>query len=85
MFSIWGHTELRETLKRGGWRESNFVPKNLAQRNSLSPTGANNTLSRPVSTTGGTKYEDRTLPHGTELNSTAASIPYSRVSKCIIV
>ncbi|KAG8184424.1 hypothetical protein JTE90_004592 [Oedothorax gibbosus] len=80
LFSIWQHTELRETLKRGGWKESHFVSKSLAIRNSLSPTGANSTLNRPVSTTGGTKYEDRTLPlnHGTDHNSTAASVPYSR-------
>lgn len=79
LFNMWQHQELREAYKKAGWKESHFIPKSMAVRNSLSsPTGANSTLNRPVSTQGGTKYEDRTLPHGTELNSNAASIPYSR-------
>ncbi|XP_035227216.1 catenin delta-2-like, partial [Stegodyphus dumicola] len=79
LFNMWQHQELREAYKKAGWKESHFIPKSMAVRNSLSsPTGANSTLNRPVSTQGGTKYEDRTLPHGTELNSTAASLPYSR-------
>lgn len=69
---MWQHQELREAYKKAGWKESHFIPKSMAVRNSLSsPTGANSTLNRPVSTQGGTKYEDRTLPHGTELNSNA--------------
>ncbi|XP_042905442.1 catenin delta-2 isoform X2 [Parasteatoda tepidariorum] len=79
LYNMWQNTELRDAYLKAGFKESHFVPKSIAVRNSLSsPTGANSTLNRPVSTQGGTKYEDRTLPHGTELNSTAASIPYSR-------
>lgn len=79
LFNMWQHQELREAYKKAGWKETHFIPKSMAVRNSLSsPTGANSTLNRPVSTQGGTKYEDRTLPHGTDLNSTSGSIPYSR-------
>ncbi|KAF8785904.1 splicing regulator ARVCF-like isoform X1 [Argiope bruennichi] len=79
LYNMWQHQELREAYRKAGWKESHFVPKSSAVRNSLSsPTSANSTLNRPVSTQGGTKYEDRTLPHGTELNSSSAAIPYSR-------
>ncbi|GFS82697.1 catenin delta-2 [Nephila pilipes] len=79
LYNMWQHQELREAYRKAGWKESHFVPKSSAVRNSLSsPTGANSTLNRPMSSQGGTKYEDRTLPHGTELNSTSAAIPYSR-------
>lgn len=52
---------------------------------SLSPNNANNTLNRPISTQGGTKYEDKTLQRTRELNSASAgtrtpeNIGYNRV------
>ncbi|XP_054161601.1 catenin delta-2-like isoform X2 [Oppia nitens] len=66
LFNMWQHIELREVYKKAGWKESHFIinPRTLLSRtNSTStPNSANNTLTRPMSTVGGTRYEDRTLP-----------------------
>ncbi|KAF2365694.1 Armadillo [Trinorchestia longiramus] len=76
LFSMWAHQELREVYKRAGWKEQDFVSKSVSARatgnggvsggsGSLSGGGhsptANNTLSRPMASQGGTRYEDRTL------------------------
>lgn len=81
LFNMWQHQELREAYRKAGWKESNFITRTLVARNSTSPpSSANNTLSRPISTQGGTNYEDRTLMRGRDLNSTGTpgSVPYSR-------
>lgn len=62
---MWQHVELREVYRKAGWKESHFLlSRTLLSRNSSSSNSpsANNTLTRPMSTVGGTKYEDRTLP-----------------------
>ncbi|RWS29674.1 armadillo repeat protein deleted in velo-cardio-facial syndrome-like protein [Leptotrombidium deliense] len=70
LFNMWQHVELREVYRKAGYKESHFLVRPMITRNSSggnilqSPTSANNTLSRPMSTQGGTKYEDRTLPRG---------------------
>ncbi|KAJ6225779.1 hypothetical protein RDWZM_004324, partial [Blomia tropicalis] len=100
LYNMWQHAELRETYRKAGFKESNFIVTNVSTRSSSAsggtlrngPTGmmtpsasgmlmtpsspnngngtlsggvglyhsisANNTLSRPMSTVGGTKYED---------------------------
>jgi hypothetical protein len=67
LYNLWQHIELRDVYKKAGYKESNFIirPSTLS-RNSSSAAGAghNNTLSRPMSTQSGTRYEDRTLPRG---------------------
>ncbi|XP_054709799.1 catenin delta-2-like isoform X2 [Uloborus diversus] len=80
LYNMWQHLELREAFRKAGWKESHFITHHKGTRNSLSsPTGASSTLNRTVSSKGGTKYEDhRTLPQGTDLNSSAGPIPYSR-------
>ena len=65
---MWQHVELREVYRKAGWKESHFIvnPRTLISRttSSSTPNSANNTLTRPMSTVGGTRYEDRTLPRG---------------------
>ena len=67
---MWQHVDLRELYRKAGYKESHFIIRPMLSRNSSgsilqSPTSsANNTLSRPMSTQSGTKYEDRTLPRG---------------------
>lgn len=65
LHNMWQHIELRDVYKKAGYKESHFIirPSTLS-RNSSSATGHNNTLSRPMSTQSGTRYEDRTLPRG---------------------
>ncbi|KAI1280908.1 Catenin delta-2 [Halotydeus destructor] len=73
LFNMWQHIELREVYRKAGYKESHFIVRPLARNTSTisnsSPSqsfvaNGNNTLSRPMSTQGGTKYEDRTLPRG---------------------
>lgn len=77
LYNMWQHIELRDVYKKAGYKESHFVirPSTLS-RNSSSVGGGgghhNNTLSRPMSTQSGTRYEDRTLPRGRQ---------YQRVSQ----
>ncbi|XP_077549850.1 adherens junction protein p120 isoform X7 [Haemaphysalis longicornis] len=83
LYNLWQHVELREVYKNAGWREYHFLTRTLVARNSSSspPSSANNTLSRPISSQGGTRYEDRTLPRvARELNSgqPPVNMPYSR-------
>jgi hypothetical protein len=65
---MWQHIELREVYRKAGWKESHFLisSRTLLSRTSSSSNSqsANNTLTRPMSTVGGTRYEDRTLPRG---------------------
>ncbi|XP_028966332.1 catenin delta-2 [Galendromus occidentalis] len=75
LFNMWQHVELREAYKGAGWRESHFLTRNIGGNGAAGPStglgGANySTLSRPISSQGGTRYEDRTLPRGAgrELN-----------------
>ncbi|KAG0431596.1 hypothetical protein HPB47_021650 [Ixodes persulcatus] len=78
---MWQHVELREVYKNAGWREYHFLTRTLVARNSSPTSSANNTLSRPISSQGGTRYEDRTLPRvARELNSgqPPVNMPYSR-------
>ncbi|GAB6022125.1 Catenin delta-2 [Chamberlinius hualienensis] len=60
LYNLWQHQELNEAYKKRGWKEAHFVSRTMAAR-SLSPSNANSTLNRPISTQGGTKYEDKTL------------------------
>lgn len=68
LFNMWQHLELRDTYKKAGYKESHFIirPATLSRNTSSAGTSANhnNTLSRPMSTQSGTRYEDRTLPRG---------------------
>ncbi|CAG0883339.1 unnamed protein product [Cyprideis torosa] len=71
LFTMWQHHELRDMYKRGGWKEADFVSRTIAAASSSSqyqrqhsPSQANNTLSRPMASQGGTRYEDRTLQRG---------------------
>merc|ERR1719346_199986 len=66
LFSMWQHQELRETYRKAGWKEADFVTKTVAARNARphSPTHLNSTLNRPMASQGGTRYEDRTLARG---------------------
>ncbi|XP_063630202.1 catenin delta-2 [Cydia splendana] len=75
--TMWSHAELREVYRKHGWREADFLtPARAAQPRSNtstsgggtpvggaphSPSNANSTLSRPMASTGGTRYEDRTI------------------------
>ncbi|XP_067122385.1 catenin delta-2-like isoform X2 [Centruroides vittatus] len=80
LFNMWQHQELREVYKKAGWKEGHFITRTMIARITASPpASANNTLSRPISTQGGTNYEDRTLSRGRELNTVApGQVPYSR-------
>ncbi|XP_015784348.1 catenin delta-2 isoform X2 [Tetranychus urticae] len=80
--NMWQHSDLREVYRKAGYKESHFLVRHVMSRNSSggvlqSPTSsANNTLSRPMSTQGGTRYEDRTLSRGggREMNMTQMSL-----------
>ncbi|XP_028025743.1 catenin delta-2 isoform X2 [Bombyx mandarina] len=77
LMTMWSHAELREVYRKHGWREADFLtPARAAQQRSSSgssagpgaasgaphsPGHANSTLSRPMASTGGTRYEDRTI------------------------
>lgn len=65
LFAMWQHQELRDSYKKHGWREQDFVTKTIAARNAAggvnSPNNANSTLNRPMASQGGTRYEDRTI------------------------
>ncbi|KAG1655826.1 Catenin delta-2 [Nymphon striatum] len=65
--NLWQHQDLHEAYRKNGWKEQNFMTRRPVVVRSQSPH--NNTLSRPMSTQGGTKYEDRTLPRGRDLNT----------------
>lgn len=71
--NMWAHVDLRDTYRKAGYKEAHFVlrvPSNgttsvgLPSKNSSGSVStncsANNTLSRPMCTQGGTKYEDQT-------------------------
>ncbi|VVC89264.1 unnamed protein product [Leptidea sinapis] len=72
---MWSHAELREVYRKHGWREADFLtPARAAPAPSVcgcgvgagqgvphSPGNTNSTLSRPMASTGGTRYEDRTI------------------------
>uniref|UniRef100_T1IHH0 Catenin delta-2 n=1 Tax=Strigamia maritima TaxID=126957 RepID=T1IHH0_STRMM len=78
LYNLWQHQELREAYKKQGWRETNFITRTMAAR-STSPSNINSTLNRPISTQGGTKYEDRTLQRSKELNAGPNRSPETRV------
>lgn len=88
LFNMWQHLDLREVYRKAGYKESHFLVRNVMNsRNSsggnvpLSPnSSANNTLSRPMSTQSGTRYEDRTLPRGGGRDMIATQLAYNRVS-----
>ncbi|XP_061380349.1 catenin delta-2 isoform X1 [Danaus plexippus] len=74
LMTMWSHVELREVYRKHGWREADFLtPARAAQPRAASntsggtpgaphsPSAANSTLSRPMASTGGTRYEDRTI------------------------
>ncbi|XP_018021513.1 catenin delta-2 [Hyalella azteca] len=61
LFSMWAHQELREVYKRAGWKEQDFVSRSVGTRGGGGGSPTNNTLSRPMASQGGTRYEDRTL------------------------
>ncbi|XP_026317090.1 catenin delta-2 isoform X2 [Hyposmocoma kahamanoa] len=77
LMTMWGHAELREVYRKHGWREADFLTpaRNAHSRGNSnssggntggggtphSPSNANSTLSRPMASTGGTRYEDRTI------------------------
>lgn len=85
---MWQHLDLREVYRKAGFKESHFLVRQTLNRNSSSggsnmqlPTSsANNTLSRPMSTQSGTKYEDRTLPKGGNRDINVAQLSMNRVS-----
>lgn len=66
LFSMWQHQDLRDTYRKAGWKEADFVTKTVAARNARphSPTHLNSTLNRPMASQGGTRYEDRTMSRG---------------------
>jgi len=69
LFNMWQHMELRDVYKKAGYKESHFIIRPTTLSRNASSTGGvaghhNNTLSRPMSTQSGTRYEDRTLPRG---------------------
>ncbi|XP_022244608.1 catenin delta-2-like isoform X2 [Limulus polyphemus] len=81
LHNMWQHQDLRELCKKAGWKESHFITRTMVARSTAStPTSANSTLHRPISTQGATKYEDRTLPHrGPDPNSSIGDgVPRSR-------
>ncbi|XP_050671727.1 catenin delta-2 isoform X20 [Leptidea sinapis] len=67
LLSMWSHAELREVYRKHGWREADFLtparaaPAPSGQGVPHSPGNTNSTLSRPMASTGGTRYEDRTI------------------------
>ena len=73
LFNMWQHLELRDTYKKAGYKESHFIirPGTLSRNSSTAGhhSGHNNTLSRPMSTQSGTRYEDRTLPRNSNRNA----------------
>lgn len=80
LFNMWQHSELREAYKKAGYKESHFIirpPSASLSRNTSNvghgTPGHNNTLSRPMSTQSGTRYEDRTLPRTGARSVTAAN------------
>ncbi|UYV69414.1 PKP4, partial [Cordylochernes scorpioides] len=64
LYNMWAHQELREVYKKAGWKEAQFVGGSSTPGGPRkSPvTSGTNTISRPFSSQGGTKYEDKTLP-----------------------
>ncbi|XP_023216494.1 catenin delta-2-like isoform X2 [Centruroides sculpturatus] len=75
LYNLWQHQELREAYRKVGWRECHFINKTSLSRNASSPMNSfNSSLSCPVSSQSGTKYEDKTLPRGQELNSISPGI-----------
>lgn len=83
---MWQHLDLREVYRKAGYKESHFLIRNVMNRNSsggnilLSPnSSANNTLSRPMSTQSGTRFEDRTLPRNNR-NMNEIQLSFNRVS-----
>jgi len=75
--ALWVHQELRDAYKKTGWKESDFVSRSSSAvtgsgsagagmsggggASSPSHSAANSTLNRPMSSQGGTRYEDKTL------------------------
>ena len=88
--ALWAHQELRDAYKKSGWKESDFVSRSggvsgsgssgaggmSGGASSPSHSAANSTLNRPMSSQGGTRYEDKTLSLQRSSNN-AASGPSS--------
>jgi hypothetical protein len=68
--NMWAHVDLRDTYRKAGYKEAHFVLRSPTNGTNTLPSksssgsvstncSANNTLSRPMCTQGGTKYEDQ--------------------------
>lgn len=84
---MWQHLDLREVYRKAGFKESHFLIRPTLNRNSSSggnilqsSPSANNTLSRPMSTQSGTRYEDRTLPRSSVRDMNVTSMSLNKVS-----
>ncbi|EFX70640.1 hypothetical protein DAPPUDRAFT_327969 [Daphnia pulex] len=77
--ALWTHQELRDAYKKSGWKESDFVSRNSSTvsggASSPSHSAANSTLNRPMSSQGGTRYEDKTLSLQRSNNASGISNP----------
>lgn len=74
---MWQHQELRDVYRKHGWKEADFVSRGGGPTGGGGSSssggrgapgspgggapGANSTLSRPMASQGGTRYEDRTI------------------------
>ncbi|KAI5645955.1 armadillo/beta-catenin-like repeat domain-containing protein [Phthorimaea operculella] len=92
--TMWSHAELREVYRKHGWREADFLtPARANSRPGSSssgqgtpmsggaphsPSNANSTLSRPMASTGGTRYEDRTMRRPREVRTCTHVVVRSR-------
>lgn len=84
--ALWAHQELRDAYKKSGWKESDFVSRSggvsgsgssgaggmSGGASSPSHSAANSTLNRPMSSQGGTRYEDKTLSLQRSSNNTTS-------------
>lgn len=63
LYTMWQHNELRDEFKKHGWKEQDFILKNILTRStgSDSSNNANNTLNRPMASQSRTRYEDKTI------------------------
>jgi len=89
LYNMWQHTDLRETYRKAGYKENNFLVKQLPtgssntttismnsknSLNSMSATcSANNTLTRPMSTMSTNNDLTRTLPKGVDFHRNLAN------------
>lgn len=78
---MWQHQELRDVYRKHGWKEPDFVSRGGGPTGGSGTSssggrgapgspgggapGANSTLSRPMASQGGTRYEDRTIKRPT--------------------